>query len=604
MRATNPIVVLVTVLLIVESMAVAAQSVASRKISQPIEALLSAAEAQSMTRRSASAMVSSGPSSPLVRVDSRSRVQLYVHLHRFDDAAIDVLREHELEIEVAIDDLAIVQGWAPLDRCREIAELSFVKRITQPNYATRHEGDAETLGGKILKAEPLRRLGLDGSGVKVGVISDGANMRAQAQASGDLPSEIATYGKCRTRPAESRSCRREWTCNEGTAMLEIIHDIAPAAQLAIGAASTTLEFVESARKLVNKFGADIVVDDLSFLGEPYFADGFVAKAIARLAQKTIYVTAAGNATGRHYESVYRSTLFQGVDDVHDFGSAAGGSKDTGMDVSIEAGEYLVIFLQWDDRYGSSRNDYDLYLLKKGQTELLCPSCASNFTQSGSSNPIEAICYYNGSSDRVRGRVLVNRASGERRRIEMFLLGRRAVEEYDTPKGAICGHAGLPSVLTVGAIDASDPGNDDIEPYSSRGPARISFPSVRLRRKPDVTGIDGVAVTGAGGFPSLFYGTSAAAPHVAGIAALLRQRVPEATVAEIRTALKAGAVDLGAPGFDDTFGAGRVDAARAVMRLHRDVDSDGVDNAAERTAGRNPLVNEVVPLMSVIMESLH
>ncbi len=97
-------------------------------------------------------------------------------------------------------------------------------------------------------------------------------------------------------------------------------------------------------------------------------------------------------------------------------------------------------------------------------------------------------------------------------------------------------------------------------------SRIDFPNLQIRDKPDVTGIDGVSVTGTGGFPSPFFGTSAAAPHVAAIAALLKHSAPSATPAQIRNALTSSAVDLGPAGRDNTYGWGRVDALAALNAL--------------------------------------
>ena len=85
----------------------------------------------------------------------------------------------------------------------------------------------------------------------------------------------------------------------------------------------------------------------------------------------------------------------------------------------------------------------------------------------------------------------------------------------------------------------------------------------MRQKPEITGIDGVSVTGAGGFPTTFFGTSAAAPHIAGITALLKSANPSATRQEIEAALLGGAVDLGAPGIDNVFGAGRANALNSL-----------------------------------------
>src|SRR5262249_49792888 len=88
-------------------------------------------------------------------------------------------------------------------------------------------------------------------------------------------------------------------------------------------------------------------------------------------------------------------------------------------------------------------------------------------------------------------------------------------------GAICSATAAAAAQFGSNPNASclDTTNSTIEFYSSQGP------TLDGRQKPDVSAIDGVSVSGAGGFPSPFFGTSAAAPHVAGIAALAIQAAP-------------------------------------------------------------------------------
>jgi hypothetical protein len=162
--------------------------------------------------------------------------------------------------------------------------------------------------------------------------------------------------------------------------------------------------------------------------------------------------------------------------------------------------------------------------------------------------------------------VVTKFDGADRLLKIFLIRSALLEEFIVTEGSLIGHPAVPGVLAAGAIDAGDPGNDTIEFFSSQGPVEIFFPARETRQKPDVTAIDGVSVSGAGGFPSPFFGTSAAAPHVAGVAALLKGGFT--TASEIVDALKSSAVDLGNPGIDNTFGAGRIDAFAAAQLLNQ------------------------------------
>ena len=537
--------------------------------------MLSTIGERGITRATAQTMGVTELANPFVSLNPDGRMQIYVHLSSFGETQLNALRSLDVEIEIANEDLAIIQGWAPFDQIENIAALSFVTRVTPPSYGRLEVGSKTTQGDAILKADQLRALGVDGTGVKVGIISDGANNWPEARASGDLPaSGITLFGSCTPRSRDISICRRRRTCNEGTAMAEIIHDLAPGAQIAVGAASTSLAFIARVNELVNTFGADIIVDDLTFFFEPYFEDGAIAQAVAAVRNRVVFVSNAGNAARSHYEANYFDSL--GFFNEHDFGRAVGGFSDTTMDVRVGAGEFLFTVLQWKDRFGLSANDYDLFILNEAETIVIA---SSESFQTGTQDPLEAVCVFNPTGATERAKVNVDRFSGASRRLEMFLLGNPFIEEYGVRSGSIIGHAAVRGVVATGAIDASDPGNDTIEPFSSRGPSRIDFPSFDLRPKPDVTGIDGVSVTGVGGFPSIFFGTSASAPHVAAIAALLMDSAPNATPAQIRQALTRGAIDLGPAGRDNIFGWGRVDALSANGML----DSGGADPAQQSTA---------------------
>jgi subtilisin family serine protease len=241
-----------------------------------------------------------------------------------------------------------------------------------------------------------------------------------------------------------------------------------------------------------------------------------------------------------------------------------------MSVLIPPLGEITVFLQWNDPFGSSGNNYNLGLLDITGSILLAFSID---LQDGNDDPIEAFTYPNNTLGQQIVNVVVEKLSGADKRIELFAFGGEVLE-YGIPEGSVYGHAAVPDVLAVGAIASDDPGHNTIEDFSSRGPSQIFFPAPQVRPKPDLVAIDKVSITGAGGFSSPFSGTSAAAPHVAGVAALLRQSAPSATLAQIRNALTAGAVDLGPAGRDNTYGWGRVDALASLNIIDPDSDGDG------------------------------
>ena len=133
----------------------------------------------------------------------------------------------------------------------------------------------------------------------------------------------------------------------------------------------------------------------------------------------------------------------------------------------------------------------------------------------------------------------------------------------TPSESLSGNHALVEALPIAAVNAATPAQAEV--YSSQGPGTISFPFPEVRAVPVLTSVDCVPTqTGALGFFVLpFCGTSAAAPHVAGIAALLIERAPTLSTEQLRGVLMGTAVDLGPAGFDFTYGFGRADAFQAL-----------------------------------------
>jgi subtilisin family serine protease len=379
--------------------------------------------------------------------------------------------------------------------------------------------------------------------VVVGVISDGIDHMADAQLSGDLPNVTVPSGGCRRGSGD-----------EGTALLEIVHDVAPGAQLLFAGPRDSFEMIQAVQCLTAA-GANVIVDDLGFFAEPYFQDGPVAAAVLGAVKAGVsYHSSAGNEARQHLEQDFFATPNSTL---HDF---AEGARDNTNTIVVPPGGTLTCILEWNDPFGASANDYDLFLLD----ENLNVVAVSNDAQVGAQDPIEAISVTNVSNKNALANLVIDRfGQSAARRLEVFCLGASSLE-HGTAAGSIIGHPALDEVVSVAAIDAADPGLDTVESFSSRGPARIDFPARVDRAKPDLAGFDGVSISNAGAFPACpplcaFFGTSAASPHTAGVAALLLQRNRSITPLAVQLALRKGATDIGLVGFDNVSGFGRLDA---------------------------------------------
>ena len=263
----------------------------------------------------------------------------------------------------------------------------------------------------------------------------------------------------------------------------------------------------------------MIVDDLSAPDAPNFQDGDIAQAaLDAIDDGVVYVSAAGNYAQKHYQADFDGDA--GL--YHQFATG-----DNLIPFVLDDGESVFGTLQWSDEWGASGNDYDLYLNKyNGGTWQTVG--VSWIEQDGDDDPLEYISYTNNSGSADYYAWQINKYSGSDRELELYMFNTpRTFLSYGVATDSIFGHAAAEGVIAVGAIDASDTGNDTIEPFSSRGPSTVytnfSTQTSTQRDSLDVAGIDGVS-TKAGDDNYFayepFYGTSAAAPHVAAIAALL------------------------------------------------------------------------------------
>jgi len=500
----------------------------------------SVAKAQGVARARAAA---ARTNNPLIRTNEAGEFQLYLSMNDMSPAAQAAVERLGARIVRVAPDLKLIECWVPPDRVRAVAAekaVRFVRPVGRPRVRIGH---AMTQGDAILGANQVRALGFDGTGVKVGVVSDDVDHLAAAQASGDLPPRVTVLpGK----PGFG---------DEGTAMLEIVHDIAPGAALYFGSGDASSLAMRNMILALADSGCSVIVDDIGWEDQPFFQDGFLAQAADQVAARgVVYCSAAGNDAEDHYQEEYHAVSASNAWHAWNL------TSDSTMGIIVDPGQTLAVVLQWDDPFGASGNDYDMYLTADPFLSIVIAS--STDQQSGTQDPIEGLAWTNVSSQPIEVFLGVTLFRGVPRTLGLFFTNDAALQ-YIVPSGSIWGQPAANGAIAVGAINASQPGQNTIAPYSSQGPASIVFPQAQQRLKPDVIGIDGVSISGAGGFENPFFGTSAAAPHIAAVAALLRQAHPTWSASTVRQALTSTALDLGTPGPDEVYGYGLVRALAAV-----------------------------------------
>lgn len=457
------------------------------------------------------------------------------------------------------DAFPLVGAWVRPEQLDALAALPMVVYVDPMLTPVVRSGSVISLGDAVLRADQVRNtFGLSGAGVRVGVISDGVDRLPESQSSGDLPPTCSDPFL-----GDSSSCVRVDPNNpgsgkEGGAILEIIHDLAPGAILGFSSGINGVTgFVAAIDFLQNDFRADVIIDDIGYLNEPFFEDGTIGtRAQQAVEAGVVFVSAAGNDANKHYQAPLETPANCPTGTprqcLHRFAP-----DDTSQTFLLPNGQTIVIVLQWNNPFDNAVDDLDLYLLSNGA--VLRQSVGNQFT---TRQPFEYIKYENFSGVAQFVDVVVDAValrSGTIPEIEMLFVA-PGEPEYLTRADSMYGHPAMPGVIGVGAVPDQNP--TLIQPYSSQGPVTISHPSSETRLKPDLVATDCVA-TSTEEF-STFCGTSAAAPHVAAVAALLLEQKPSISPAQVRELLVDGAVDLGTPAFDTIYGAGRADALNSIM----------------------------------------
>jgi hypothetical protein len=551
-----------------------------------------------------------------------------------------------------------VGGWLPVDQLDAATALTEVHAIRAAMMRTK--SGAVTSQGDFAQNSDIVRSdnSLNGAGITVGVLSDSydcypvyaANGVPAAGLNGYANNGFNTTAAGDTQTGDlpaSVNVIEDATCmsygapiqlpfgDEGRAMMQIVHDVAPGANLAFYTAENSeADFASGIGKLASA-GAKVIVDDVGYFDEPFFQDGEIAQAInAVVAQGVAYFSSAGNNGRLAYDNNTPSFATPGTgqnvnEHLLNFNQQAGGAVSTTLPVSIPAllpGEFVAIVAEWDQPYvtgapgsGGSQNRIDLCIEGAVGNDVI-----NNLNPDGSlgsatctggnavgTDPVQVMFVYNRADSGANSsaetlNIVVGLVSGTAPgRIKIAVEDDGAgskITQFATNSGTVQGHplaAGaaavaavfFPNTLSCGA--ATPLSVNLLEGFSSAGGDPIlfdvtgkRFTAAETRQKPDFAGPDGgnntflgFTIAGTGfddnstvaecanntAFPN-FFGTSAAAPHVASIAALLLQADPALTPAEIYSVLQQTTAPMGVTP-DPTAGTFNFDAGYGFVQAN-------------------------------------
>lgn len=538
----------------------------------------------------------------------------------------------------------------PLSALPDLAALPGLAVIHPLYGAQTAVGAVQSQVRGVLALDALQgRLGVDGSGVRVGLLSDSiANTHggrltgegcarslteAAPQQSGDLPATVVVLD-----PGPRGGL------DEGSGMGEVVHDLAPGAALLFASAlPDEATFAENIAAL-RGCGAEVIADDVLFFAEPMFQDGIIAQAVdAATADGALFFSAATNAGDAGIDQPYRDGDPRDEDsdpptgvDLHDFGA---GHLATAITIPPHCD--LRATLQWNEPFSGTlgagaHTDLDLYLYDRPPPggRILASSTSTQGCAAGGGalgDPLEIAYFRNfGSASRTVYLAINHVCGDEAVRLRVVLSAGACVLGLDPyglerpPFGAAAmyGHPAAAGALALAAIDYQEiasggtftPPADrlDLEGFSARGGdlpfyfdaagAPLAGAPV-LRFKPDLAAPDGGDTAYFGrdldhnGFPN-FFGTSAAAPAAAAVAALFVAAAPHRAPGVVADALRRSARDIGSAGRDPLAGDGLIEPLAAADLLPAttpgDCDGDGRVTIDELVAGVRVALGEAPP----------
>ncbi|MEM7584000.1 MAG: S8 family serine peptidase [Acidobacteriota bacterium] len=516
------------------------------------------------------------PSDPgIVVVDERVRVDVVAAT-----STKELVAELEgIGFEVSSSFGRVVSGSVPVVALEKLAGAKHLQSARSA-LAVTSVGNVTSQGDQAQFTDQLRtNTGLDGSGVTIGTLSDSFDCLGGAAgdvASNDLPAGIVAL--------DDTACPAS---DEGRAMMQIIHDVAPGSSQAFHTAfNGQADFANGIIELATVAGADVIVDDVSYLAEPMFQDGIIAQAVDTVKGLGVaYFSSAGNNGRDSYETWYFNN--SGIT------GALGGSRydfDPGPGVddlqtlTFGPGTHRIV-LQWEDPFFSvsgapgAASDLDLIVYDLAGNPL-GGSVASNI----GGDPVE-ILTLNVTGGSLQLQLGIELAGGPAPyfvKYVAFAGGAFSIDEFDTQSSTVYGHSNAVGAISVGAANYPDTPGFGVNPavvrdFSSAGGTFIFFDTAGnsdfdFRLKPTFVAPDGGNTTfflagfdpEGDGFPN-FPGTSAAAPHAAAVAGLLLEAAPALTPDDLEWIFIATSDDMDDPvtsffdsGFDTGTGFGFID----------------------------------------------
>ncbi|MDJ0715804.1 MAG: DVUA0089 family protein [Prochloraceae cyanobacterium] len=502
-----------------------------------------------------------------------------------------------------------VSGILPLAALEQMASLKSLQFARAPLTLT-NVGATDSQADLAMRSNVARTsFGVKGTGVTVGMLSDSYNNLGGESAdilSGDLPGtgnplgNITPVNVLQDLPSTEPFFPG---IDEGRGMAQLVHDVAPGAALAFHSAFLgQASFANGIIELASVAGSNVIVDDVIYFAEPMFQDGIIAQAVDQVVASGVsYFSSAGNRRRNSYESEFRAsgqldTFFGGQ--FHDFDPGAG--VDIFQSVTIPVDSTLTISFQWDSAFFSvsggagSPNDLDIFLFDRTGTNLLDFSVTDNI----GADAVEIIQFTNNggfSGTETEFNLAISQVAGpEAGFIKYVRFGSSSVNEYDTQSPTTYGHNNARGAEAVGAAFYQNTPEFGVNParlesFSSAGGTPILFDTAgnrlatpEIRQKPEIVAPDGTNTTffppsnarnpEGDGFPN-FFGTSAAAPHAAAVAALMLEAAPGTSPEVIYQTLESTALDMDDPstpgfdvGFDNGSGYGLIQADKAIQAL--------------------------------------